>query len=163
MKVLKNNYKEGQIAVAHESTIKPYPRKLECEKCGSELEYEESDINIGVYGAAHVLCPLCGYNNMLDGDEHDITLTKDNIEFPIHFHHTSKETGAVKISNEEIKNRIRNGVNYFRTNKDEHYWFTESGDTHVSVVRYEGDKDYEVLVTKDFYSTYIPFEEEDYE
>ena len=41
IKVLKDNSKN---IVKEEKYIKPYPRKLVCEGCQSELEYDESDL-----------------------------------------------------------------------------------------------------------------------
>lgn len=160
MKVLKNNY--NQIA-AHVSEIYTYPRKLECYECDSELEYEKDDLEVGVYGAMHVRCPLCGYLNMLDNNENDIRLTKDNIEFPLHFHRNSKETGAVDTCNHEfIKPLISKGIDYFRENKDEFAWYSGSGNTMVYIFRMTGDEEYEVVVVDSRYETYIPFEPADY-
>lgn len=156
MKVLVNNYNKEDI-----EQIKTH--KFTCENCSSELEYDESDITIGVYGAAHVRCPLCDYNNMIEDEEYDITLTKDNIEYPTHFYHTSKELGAVDIcDNEHVKEAINDAIKYFRNNKDEdeYYWLTASGNMHVVVFRFEDE--YDIVVTDNYYSTYIPFEQEDY-
>lgn len=160
MKVLKNNFNENETYKSN-VRIKPYPRIHICENCRSELEYDEEDLVEGVFGAMHIECPLCGYSNMLDGNEHDVTLTKDNIKFPIHFHHTSKENGAVEISSDEIKKWIKKCIDNLRTS-DEFATYTGSGDTHVIVFKLDGDENYEVIVTKNYYSTYIPFEKEDY-
>ena len=158
MKVLKNNY--NQYA---EETNNDYPRKFVCENCESELEYDKSDISIGMYGGAFVDCPLCGYKNYLDDGENDVDLTVDNIEFPVHFAHVSAETGAVDCcNNERIKNYIRKAIDYFRTNKNEYHWFTCTGNLYISVTRHEGDEDYWVVVSNNYYDTYIPFENEDY-
>ena len=160
MKVLENNYNEE---CTHVDALEPYPRELECEKCGSKLEYDKSDMEVGIFGAMHVKCPLCGYNNMLDGNECDVILTKDNVEFPIHFHHTSKENGAVDTCNNKfVRECVQKAINYFRKHKDEFAYCTGTGSTMVYVFRYDGDEDYEVVVTDNHYSTYIPFEEEDY-
>lgn len=162
MKVLKNNYKET-INGHTNSVIESYPRKLKCEKCGSELEYDREDLEVGVYGAMHVRCPLCEYLNMLDGNENDIKLTKDNIEFPIHFSHSSIETGAVDtINNDNIKKEINRAIEYFRQNKDEWHWYTAYGNMFISVDRFEGDEEYDITVTDRRWETYIPFEQEDY-
>lgn len=56
MKVLKNNYNNVVYSV-----IEPYPREIECENCSSELQYDKSDLEVGVCGVMHVKCPLCGY------------------------------------------------------------------------------------------------------
>ena len=47
-------------------------------------------------------------------------------------------------------------------NKDEFVYFTGTGTTMVYVFRFTGDEEYEVVVTKDYYNTYIPFKSEDY-
>lgn len=156
MKVLKDNYKTA----SHTEEIR---NKMVCEHCTSELEYDESDIEIGTYGCALITCPLCGYKNFLDDGEHDIDLTMHNVEFPTHFHHTSKETGAVDcVNNKEIKGYIRKAIEYFRNNKEDNYWFTECGNLYISVSRWEGDENYDVVVTGDYYETIIPFEDDDY-
>lgn len=159
MKVLKDNYRQEACANKNTSV---YPKKLICEKCGSELEYDKSDMRVGWLGAMFVDCPLCGYDNMID-DEDGITLTVDNIEFPTHFHRTSTETGAVDcFNNEEIKKSIQKAIDYFRKNKDEWCWYTCYGNLYVAVTRYEDDEDYWVVVSNDYQETYIPFETKDY-
>ena len=162
MKVLKNNYNEANIK-KEVKQVKPYPRTCLCEECHSELEYEESDLRIGELGLVFLDCPLCGKDNALDDNENSITLTMDNVEFPVHFHHISTETGAVDIcNNEKIKERIQKAINYFRQNKEEFVWTGESGNLYVAVYRYSGDEDYYVVVSNNYYSTYIDFESEDY-
>lgn len=155
MKVLKNNY----------NTVfaEDIDKELICEMCESELEYEESDVTIGEYGCAIVACPLCGYKNYLEDGERDITLTVNNVEYPTHFHHVSKETGAVDCcTNKEIKNYIHKAIEYFRENKDETNWFCCTGNLYIDVSKWEGDENYWVVVSNDYYDTYIPFEAADY-
>ena len=160
MKVLKNNFNAN---VNIEACTKSYPRTIECDGCGSELEYDKSDMMMGEYGCMHLECPLCGNNNMLDDNENNITLTADNVEFPTHFHHTSKETGAVDIcNNDEVKERINTAITYFRNNKDEFVWFSMRGTLCVTVFRFDGDEEYNVIVSNNYFETYIPFEKADY-
>jgi hypothetical protein len=154
MKVLKDNYKTTHINDSK--------NKIVCEHCKSELEYEESDVEIRDYGCAVIMCPLCGYKNFLDDCVHDINLTMHNVEFPTHFHHTSKENAVNCLNDEYVKDCIRKGINYFRNNKNENYWFTACGNTHIHVTRWEGDENYDVVVSGDYYNTCIPFEDEDY-
>lgn len=162
MKILKNNFNETDVG-KDVKVIKPYPRELVCEQCGSSLEYEESDIRMGALGCVYLDCPLCHYENMLEENENTITLTVNNVEFPTHFFHTSTEGGAVDCcNNEEIKKCIQKAVNYFRENKEAFNWSTQTGNLYICVRRYSDDEDYEVIVTKDYYSTYIPFEPKDY-
>lgn len=162
MKVLKDNYTKSNINETIENT-KPYLRKIICEHCRSELEYEKSDLRIGFLGCAYLDCPLCNRENMIEDNENSITLSKDNVEFPTHFWHSSKNTGAVDCCNdEEVKNAINRAIDYFRKNKNEYNWYTCYGNLYVSVTRYDGDESYEVAVSNDYYETSIPFEREDY-
>lgn len=155
MKVLKNNYE-----VKKEES---YPRFHVCGDCGSELEYEESDLRIGELGLVFLDCPLCEYENIIEGNENTITLTKDNVEFPAHFFHTSEDDGAVDVFTDEyIKESINKAIECFRNNKDESVWIEGTGNTFITVFRFDGDEDYYVVATNDYYSTHIPFEEEDY-
>lgn len=155
MKVLVNNYNNEPIEYTS------YPRKVVCDRCGSELEYEKEDTRIGYLGVTHLDCPLCGEEIMLEGNERDIFLTKDNVKFPEHFWHTSKECGAVEISGGRIEEYIRKGIEFFRENKDEFCWYTGTGDTRIFVFRYDGDEIYDIVVAKDFYETEIPFSNKD--
>ena len=99
----------------------------------------------------------------IDEDNREFNLTKDNVEFPTHFHLTSKESGAVDIcNNDEIREIINRGINYFRKNKDEFVWYYESGNIHLSIYKYDGDEQYYIIVSDKYYSTYIDFESEDY-
>lgn len=109
MKILKDNYNVKRVV---EDDRNNYPRKMVCERCESELEYEESDITNGAWGCAIVPCPCCGNENFLDDGEHDLTLTMDNVEFPTHFSHTTEANGAVDVcNNEEIKKYLCQAIN----------------------------------------------------
>lgn len=160
IKVLKDNFNKVK---REEKYIEPYPRKLICEGCESELEYDESDLAMGVYGCVYVDCPICGERNMLVDNEKSITLTVDNIEFPVHFHHISVETGAKDICNAgKIREYLHSAITYFRKNKEETDWHTWCGNLFVFVHRWLGDEEYEVVVSNDFYNIEIDFEDEDY-
>lgn len=161
MRVLKNNYENHKKENIKEVEI--YPCSHTCESCCSELEYDKSDVIVGELGLAFLYCPCCGYNNIIEDSELTIDLTKDNISFPTHFHHCSVETGAVDIcNNERVKEYINKAIDYFRKNKNEVAWFASTGNLHITVFRWNGDECYDVIVTNDYYDTYIPFENEDY-
>ena len=161
MKVLKNNYHNDENNITTKVN-KSYPRDLIRETCGSELQYEESDVYIGAFGCAYVKCPCCCNDNILEDNEHSIDLTADNVEFPTHFFHISKEATVDCCNNENIKDAINKAIDYFRNNKDEFAWFTEYGNLHLCVFRYDCDENYYVVVSNDYYDTYIPFEHRDY-
>lgn len=162
MKILKDNTPQKASYEEIERDVS-YPRKLICEQCRSELEYDESDLRMGALGCAYLDCPCCGYDNMLEENEKTIALTKNNIIFPIHFFHTSIEDGAIDNCNEkEVKECIEKAINYFRRNKEAFDWDTQYGNLYVAVRRYDDDENYEVIVSNNFYTTYVPFETEDY-
>lgn len=155
MKVLKNNYNKQNVEIEE-------PKELICEKCKSELEYEQSDLKIGAYGCAYIDCPVCGYANYIY-EENEFELTKDNVEFPTHFSHTSLENAVDCCNNQMVKEYINKAIEYFRKNKDEYHCGGHiTGNLYISVCKYEGDRLYDVTVSNDFYSTSIPFEPEDY-
>ena len=159
IKVLKDNSKN--IEVKEENAM--FPLKIKCSECDSELEITENDTHIGWLGARFITCPYCGEESMVD-ELDGITLTKDNLEFPVHFNRTAKGLmHVVEINPDEIIKDIQRGIAYFREHKDEYYWCTSHGDLFLSVYRHSGDEEYFVMITKDFYETYIPFEKEDYE
>ena len=159
IKVLKDNSKNIEVK---EESIKMFPLKIKCSECDSELEITEEDTHIGWMGARFINCPCCGEETMVD-ELDGITLTKDNLEFPVHFNRTTKGLRhVVEVNSDEIIKEIQRGITYFREHKDEYYWYTSHGDLFLSVFRYEGDEEYFVLVTRDFYETDIPFEKEDY-
>lgn len=81
MKILKNNYNtDTEKKIIEDKEIEPYPREITCESCKSVLEYEKGDLEMGVLGCMHLRCPCCGYENMIDDNENNIELTKDNVE-----------------------------------------------------------------------------------
>lgn len=159
MKIIKDNTNNKP------NTEKEIPDvlKIHCSECGSELEITKDDTHIGWLGAAFINCPCCGQEAMVD-EMDGITLTIDNVKFPMHFHRTALELGKAKeISATEIEKEIKCGVEYFRANKDAFCWCTNRGDLCLVIFRYSGDEEYWVIVTKDFYETYIPFEQVDYD
>lgn len=61
-----------------------------------------------------------------------------------------------------INKWIQQGIEFLRENKDEYYYFTGSGNTLVHIYRFDGDEEYYVVVSKDYESSEVKFEEEDY-
>ena len=160
IKVLKDNSKNIEVK---EENIKTFPLKIKCSECDSELEITEEDTHIGWMGARFVTCPCCGEESIVDEME-GITLTKDNIEFPIHFNRTTKGMRhIVETNSDEIVKEIQKGIEYFRNFKNQFCWYSCYKDLFVLIFRYFEDEDYFVVVTKDFYETHIPFEKEDYD
>lgn len=159
IKVIQNNFNQSEL---NKKEGMPLTVHTFCDYCDSELEVSKEDTHIGWLGAAYVTCPCCKRETMVD-ELDGITLTKDNVEFPVHFRRTNKDLrNVVEVQNDEIIKEIQRGIDYFRTNKAEYYWCSSYRDLFVIIFRYKGDEEYSVLVTKDFYETDIPFEKEDY-
>ena len=157
MRVLINNYnKENKIMDSE------YPKKIRCEHCDSVLAYDKSDIRIGQLGLAFIDCPLCDSEICFEDEEEGLRLTKDNIEFPTHFFKPRVENIS-NISSSKIEACIKEGVEHLRKYGEDFAWYAESSNTHITVFKMDGDEGYWVIVAPNFYSTHIPFEEEDYE
>ena len=160
MKILKDNYNEYNSSVH----IDPYPRTIECNICGSQLEFEREDIHMGMYGCMHITCPLCNEEIMLEYHEENITLTEDNIEFPTHFYHYGVMDGSVDTcDNEHIRKWIKEGIETLRNSGDDNWvYFTGTGNTCIHIYKLDDDEEYCVYVCNNYYETYIPFEKIDY-
>ena len=160
MKIISNNFKQIKKEIAEKPPM--YPMKIICDECGSELEIMKEDTHIGWLGAVFATCPCCNNETMicdLDG----ITLTKDTLIFPQHFLETCKGMrGVSDIPSGRIVSEINRGIKYLRENKDEYCWMMTSGDVYIVVFKYDGDGEYQIMVTRHFYETTIPFENEDY-
>lgn len=156
-KVIQNNYKKEENKKVEKNTIVTH-----CDQCDSELEVTKEDTHIGWLGARFITCPCCGEESMVE-ELQGITLTKDNIKFPVHFYRTKTDKIGVKeVADQEVVDEIKRGIEYLRINKNEYYWFTSHGDLFLIIFKYDGDEEYNVLVTRDWYETNIPFEEDDY-
>lgn len=143
--------------------VRPYPRIEICDECKSELEYDESDIYMGEYGCMYVTCPVCQNHVLLEDNEHSVVVTEDNISFPIHFAHSSKETGAYDCCNKEnVRKYVKRAIEYLRKHPDSAYWYTSTGNLCLFVQRHDGDDEYFVTVSNDYYDTFIPYTEYDY-
>ena len=151
MKIIENNFTKN---------IKTL--NVKCSNCESMLEIKENDAHVGWLGYKFITCPCCGRESIvyeLDG----ITLNKDNIIFPTHFSRSNKNLPDVtSIPDEEINKDICKGIDYLRKNKNECFYFATYGDLFLILMKEPESKEYYIVVTKDFYETYIPFEEEDY-
>jgi hypothetical protein len=147
-----------KIAKDYEEIEPKFPVLVTCQYCESRIELDEKDVSIGEFGVFWYRCPVCKRRDMVD-ELPGITLSKNTIEFPTHFHHF---VDGVDIQPEDIKKWIGEAIDFFRENPDSFTYITGSGNTGVMVQNYSGDEDYYVVVTKDFYDINIPYEDEDY-
>ena len=134
MKVIKKN----------EVETSEYPKRIVCEHCGAELEYDRDDEFVGLWGMKCVTCPECN---------EDCFVSDHRVEPPnwkTTFDHTNSDS-AVAIDDEEIQEYIDKC--YARLTSDDwtpgDHCLTGSGDTMIFGVKYEDE--IRVFVTRDYY------------
>lgn len=167
MKVIQNNYK-NQPRNPHQLPEQTKRRvekvKIKCENCGSILEVSREDTHVGYLGLPHVTCPCCDYEmDVKEFDDDAIHIYASNVKYPTHFTVSSKDFRAIEISDEEINKLIQQGIEYFRENSEAYYYFMGSGNSMIHMYKFDEDKKYYVVVSKDYESGEIQFEDEDYE
>lgn len=168
MKVIRNNYK-NYPRNPHQlpETIRPKPRiekvNLECENCRSILEVLREDTHIGYVGLPYVTCPCCNYEmNIKEFEDDAIDICASNVKYPTHFTVSSKEFKAIEISDERINEWIQQGIEYFRGNTEAYSYFMGFGNSMIHMYKFDEDKEYYVVVSKDYESGKIEFEDDDY-
>lgn len=159
MEIIKNNYKRTD-SENNSNPVEKY--SITCQNCNSKLVATKEDMHIGWMGAYHITCPCCGEEEMIDVIP-GIDVTAKNIQFPEHFYHTNSNSAkTVEILPDRINQEIKLGIKFFRDNKDEWAWYASFGDMFMAMYRLNGENEYYIAVTKDYYEGYVQFEEEDY-
>lgn len=156
MRVIRNTF-NGEKPI-----IQPKNRIINvvCEHCGSEFEVDESedDIKIGQLGLKYIVCPCCGKDCYGDCEElGEITLTKDNINYPQHFCDFGK---GVDISDSEITKDIKKMITKLETVKEEddnNLNFISHGNTFILVQKDFDDNCYNIVVAKNYRECNVDF------
>ena len=133
-----------------------------CQNCGSILLIDDDDIYKDEFNDSYWKCPLCSERNYIE----EPVVTIETIEYPKSFNNflsISKGGTAVEIGKEEINKWVKECLEFLRDNPDEPFKYIASGNTTVIAFRHDGDEEYYVIVSNDYYDCYIPFEDEDYE
>ena len=164
MKVIQNNNQNKTIVPSNAKLPKRIEKvTIECENCGSVLEVSREDTHVGYLGLPHVTCPCCNYEmDVEEFDDDAIDICASNVKYPTHFTISSKEFRAIEISDEEINKWIQQGIEYFRGNPEAYSYFMGSGNSMVHMYKFDDDKEYYVIVSKDYESGEIEFEDADY-
>lgn len=132
-----------KVISRNETKEADYPKRIICDHCGAELEYDKDDEFIGQWGIRAVCCPEC---------MKDVFVSDHRIESPnwkATFDHINSAT-AKELKNEEIQEYIDNCYKFLMNEaKPGDSYMTGSGDTMVFGFRYEDTVD--LYVTRDYY------------
>lgn len=121
-----------------------YPKRIVCDHCGAELEYNEEDEHNGLWGMKCVTCPVCG-EEIFVSEHRAIQPT-----WGVTFNHTD-EISAVKLKDEEIQEMVDKCYERLMSPewKAGEFYITMMGDTLVFGVKFEDEVN--VYVTRDYW------------
>ena len=128
-----------------------------CPNCHSKLGVEKSDIKETTYGALLVKCPCC--DELIEYGQIDIT--PDNIKFPLHFYYFGDDGTTPDIEEKDVRKFLRRAIDSIRIEKENFGFMSLGGRSYMSIKRYPGDEDYEVIIAPNYYHTYIDFTDDD--
>ena len=132
-----------KVISRNENKEADYPKRIICDHCGAELEYNEEDEFIEMWGMKCITCTEC---------MKDVFVSDHRVEPPnwkATFDHINSAT-AKELKNEDIQEYIDSCYKYLMNEaKPGDFYMTGSGDTMVFGFRYEDTVD--LYVTKDFY------------
>lgn len=124
------------------------PKCCICEECGAELEYEPRDVHVGWMGVEYVTCPECGKDTAISDER------KAKPTWPLTFHHTCKENGAIDLDEETVQDMVDSVVKALKESDEEWTYATISCGT-VLVFGNKFEDGIEVYVTKDYWEDMI--------
>ena len=132
-----------KVISRNENKEADYPKRIICDHCGAELEYDKDDEFIEMWGMKCITCPEC---------MKDVFVSDHRVEPPnwkATFDHVNSAT-AKELKNEDIQEYIDNCYKHLmNVAKPGDFYMTGSGDTMVFGFRYEDTVD--LYVTRDFY------------
>lgn len=121
-----------------------YPKRIICDHCGAELEYDKDDEFIGLWGIRAVHCPECNEDVWI-GDQREVSPQwKTTFDFTSAI--TAKELDDAEI--QELVDKCYEKLTSDGWQPGDHY-LTQCGDTMVFGVKYEDEIN--VYVTRQFW------------
>lgn len=135
--------------------------KFICKNCSSELLINEDDLITHSNGVNSIICPCCRKMSQVFKEEL-FPITTENISYPKHFSVVNKDINKhIKdVSDKEINDEIKIGIDYLKQNKDRSFYFLSYGDTFLLIINCKEDDEYMIIVTKNFSEAFVSSLEE---
>ena len=118
-----------------------------CEVCGVDLKYGKEDTFNGEFGCLFIKCPACGNDTEVFECENKFNLTKDNLEYPKHFH----KCNGVEIKDGEIQEYINQVLKNLEGNNST---FVSCGNMIVIGIKFEDEIN--LIVAKNYEEVSFP-------
>lgn len=122
-------------------------KEIDCPRCHVKLRYTDDDTE-RLYNERGFVCPSCGHFVIAEFIK--------PFKFPESFLLTSENTGAVKMSDDEIQQYVDDCVNCLRERKNEGIKedYTMSGSGNTIVFGFLDDDGISVYVAQNYYETF---------
>lgn len=143
MKIIYNTFNEKEQKFEE--------NEITCPHCKSILRISEEDFSEGEYGACYILCPCC-HKKIEDDKFPYFDVTRYTVSFPKSYH--SFKDG-VDIEDEEINKMVDECIRVFEEYPEETFRYHAVGNTFVAVFNHVEEDDYYVVVTKNYFDTYV--------
>lgn len=114
--------------------IETTPKPITCESCGAELEYEDSDLKIGLWGCKGFDCPECG----------EFVFCSDRVVEPKYPDTFWIPKNAKGLNDEEINTLLNRVVESLKKCKAGEFSMSGTGDTMVIGLKFEDEEEYYV-------------------
>lgn len=114
--------------------IETAPKPITCDSCGAELEYEDSDLKVGLWGHKGFECPECG----------DFVFCSDRVSEPIYPLTFYKPKNPVELQDHEVNELLRDVIAKLKNCEVGEFSFCSTGDTTVIGLKFEDEDDYYV-------------------
>lgn len=114
--------------------IEDKPKSITCESCGAELEYEDSDLKVGLWGCKGFDCPECG----------EFVFCSDRVAEPKYPDTFWIPKNPKKIEDKEINILLGQVVKSLKNCEVGEFTMSGTGDTMVIGLKFEDKEEYYV-------------------
>lgn len=112
--------------------IETAPKPITCESCGAELEYEDSDLKVGLWGCKGFDCPECG----------EFVFCSKRVAEPKYPDTFWIPKNAKGLNDEEINTLLNRVVKSLKDCEAGEFSFSATGDTAVIGLKFKDEEEY---------------------